>query len=175
MRRISLPLVAVIVIALLIVTAIAGTVVYYQSQIASLNTQIIQDNRQISNLAAQVGNLKNMTKANEELTFTNFKGGTFGVGGCNVWNWTFTFELKNTGNATAIINNVILPNGQSYSSFNPAPTVTPSIENGYVLESNQSVTLTLQDTNSTSNPSNGNYIYVMTATGNSYRSPNLGS
>ena len=133
------------------------------SEIVSLNSQIASLNSEISNLTAQ---LIKTTSTNEELTFANFHGNSTGVAG--IYNWTITFALKNTGNATAIINNIII-NRQPYSSFNPAPTISPSIENGFALSPNQSVTITLIDTNSPTQPfTRSAQLYVLTAISNSY-------
>ena len=153
-----------VLIVVLFVSAIAGTIFYYNglvndksSQITSLNQQIAKDNSQISNLTTQ---LIKTTKTNENLTFANFNG--YAVNN----NWNITFTLENTGNATAIINNIII-DGQSYSSFNPALTINPSIENGYVLSPNQTVTITIEGT-SQQPFHDGGKLYVTTAIGNSY-------
>jgi hypothetical protein len=164
---------------LIVVILFVGAIFYYNgvvndknSQIILLNQIIAEENSQISNLTAQVSNLLNMTRTNENITFTNFNSYSLGIG--NSYNWTLTLDLKNIGNVTAIINNIII-NGKSYSSFNPVPIVTPSIQNGFELSPNQSVEITLKNTNSTSAPHYGTYVYVLTARGNSYRSPFIGS
>jgi hypothetical protein len=77
MRKVSLPLVATIAVAILFVSAIAGIVVYYNGmlndrnqKIALLNQQIAVANSQISNLTIEVSNLRdeitNLTTANLE-------------------------------------------------------------------------------------------------------------
>jgi outer membrane murein-binding lipoprotein Lpp len=159
----------VVLIALLFV----GTIFYYNgelndknSKIASLNNQIANLNSQISNLTSQVRNLINMTRTNENITFINVNWYTAGTG-YGEYDWTLSLALENIGNATAIINNVII-NGQSYSSFKPIPIVTPSIQNGYALSPNQSVTIIMQGSNSSNAPSSDSYVYVLTAIGNSY-------
>jgi archaellum component FlaF (FlaF/FlaG flagellin family) len=135
----------IIAIAVLLVAILfAGTIVYY-------NGVVNDKNSQISNLTAHT---------NENLTFINFDGGFNG----NIWNMTFT--LENTGNATAIINNIII-DGQPYSSINPVPTINPSIENGYALSPNQTVTITIEGT-STQPFHMGGELYVLTAIGNSF-------
>jgi len=165
-----------VLIATLFVSAIAGTIFYYNSvvndrnsKIASLNNQVKNLTSEVQNFTAQVGYLLNMTRSNENLICTN---AVVGSGYNRVsWNWTVTLGLENTGNATAIINDIVI-NGQSYSSFSPVPIVTPSIKNGYALLPNQSVTITIQETNSTSTPFQGSAeIYVLTAIGNSLSIP----
>jgi hypothetical protein len=163
-----------ILIAILFVSAIAGTIFYYNgvatdrnSKIASLNNQIAKLNSKISNLTAQINNLMNMSRTNENITFINVSWYAFGNFYGAIINWTLSLDLKNTGNTSAIINNIII-NGQSYSSYNPVPIVTPSIKNGYELSPNQSVTITMQSSNSASALSDDSYIYVLTAIGNSY-------
>jgi len=164
-----------VLIAILFVSAITGTIVYYNvvvnqkdSQIANQNNEIANLNRQISNLTAQVGNLINMTRAKENLICTN-SDIVSAYKPSSDFSWTITLTLENSGNATAIINNIIL-NGQSYGSYNPTPTINPSIQNGYALSPSQSVTITIQDTNSSTGlgANHGVQAYVLTAIGNSY-------
>ena len=102
----------------------------------------------------------NMNPLNENLTYINFDGGYNGN------NWNMTFTLKNTGTTTATITDFVI-DGQSYSSINPSPTINPTIENGYALPPNQTVTVTIQGT-SPQPFHNGGKLYVVTATGNSY-------
>jgi hypothetical protein len=59
-------------------------------------------------------------------------------------------------------------NGQPYSSYNPVPTINPSIKNGYTLSPNQSVTITIQVINQPLALYQGtNELYVLTTMGNS--------
>ena len=168
----------IIAISFLIAILFVGTIFYYNGELngknsktASLNNQIAKLNSQISNLTAQVSNLMNMSRTNENITFINVNFYAFGNFNGEIYNWTLSLDLKNNGNTTAIINNIII-NGQSYSSFNPNSIVTPSIQNGYALPPNQRVTITLQDTNSATTSASilhdDSYIYVLTAIGNSY-------
>ncbi|HMK94118.1 MAG TPA: hypothetical protein VK536_01835 [Candidatus Limnocylindrales bacterium] len=162
-----------IAVAILLASAIAGTVVYYNSllsdkssQITSLNQQIAKDNNQIANLTAQVKDLKASTVSYEKLTLSNVSWFYQGAGG--IYDWNITFDVTNNGNATAIINNVIL-DGQSYNSLNPVPTISPAIEKGYTLLPNQTVLIIIKETNSTFFPfRNGGLLDVTTAIGNSY-------
>jgi hypothetical protein len=160
--------------AVLFVSAIAGTIVYYNSKVASLNSQILNQNIEIENLTSQISNLtaqmrssKNNTSSYEKLTIDKVVSSSLGID--TIYNWSVTLDITNTGNSTAIINNVII-GGQSYSSFNPVPTVNPSIKNGYSLAPKQSITITIREINSTANPK----LYlttefdVLTAIGNSY-------
>ena len=166
MRRMIKVLIVVIVISVLFVSAIAGTILYYNGEVNQKNSQIASLNNQVANLSNQISNLTDQliktTAANENLTFFNFTG----FSGLQGNGWNMTFILQNIGNATAIINNIII-DGQTYSSINPIPTVNPSIENGYALSPNQSVTITIHG--SSPNPfHNGGKLYVLTAIGNSY-------
>jgi len=164
----------IIIITLVLIAVIfVGTVFYYNviinnrnSQITSLNNQVENLNNEVSNLTAQVSNLINMTRSNENITFVNVNSYVAGTG-YGEYNWTLSLDLENTGSASAIINNIIIE-GKSYSSINPVPIVTPSIQNGYALSPNQSVTITLKDADSTLAPSDDSTVYVLTAVGNSY-------
>ncbi len=51
-----------LLVVILFVSAIAGTIVYYNNKISTLNSQI-------SDLTGQVSNLSNMTQANESIIF----------------------------------------------------------------------------------------------------------
>jgi hypothetical protein len=103
---------------------------------------------------------------NENLTIIDGNGGMHGVEG--LYNWNLTANIENTGITTAIITNIII-DGQPYASMNPVPIITPSIENGYSLSSNQTLTITIFDNNSQTQPfHNGGKIYLVTAIGNSY-------
>ena len=96
---------SVLIVAILFVGAIFyynGVVNDKNSQIILLNQIIAEENSQISNLTAQVSNLLNMTRTNENISFTNFDSYSLGIG--NSYSWTLTLDLKNTGNVTAIIN-----------------------------------------------------------------------
>jgi len=75
MRKVEPPLIAIIAVAILFLTSISVTVVYFDGmlndrnqQIASLNQQVAVDNSQISNLTAQMSNLRseiaNLTSPN---------------------------------------------------------------------------------------------------------------
>ena len=164
-----------VLIAVLFVSAIAGTIVYYNavvndrnSKIASLNNQIANLTSQVSNLTAQIITLMNMSRTNENITFVNVNFYAFSnFNNFGEFNWTLSLDLKNAGNTTAIINDIVI-NGQSYSSFSPVPIVTPSIQNGYELSPNQIVTITMQGTNPASALGDNSTIYVLTAIGNSY-------
>ena len=167
-----------VLIAILFVSAIAGTIVYYNgvvndknSHIASLNNQMGNLNSQISNLTAQVSLLTNMTRTNRSLIsaeqnpqlYLYVGEGSYGDG----WNWTIILELENIGNTPVTINNMDI-NGQPYSSYNPVPTINPSIKNGYTLSPNQSVTITIQVINQPLALYQGtNELYVLTTMGNS--------
>jgi len=127
------------VVAILLVSVIAGTIGYYFGQ------------------------------AHGEITFVDVDYLSYGAPTQKNYDnkWLLTLNLKNTGNTNATITNIIM-DGQTYSSFNPTPIVNPSIENGYVLSPNQNVTITVQGTNTTTAPNiyAGRMIYVVTATGN---------
>jgi hypothetical protein len=131
--------ITVFVIAMLFVSVIVGTVVYYYIQ------------------------------AHEEITFVDVDYLSYGAPTQKNYNykWMLTLDLKNTGNTNATITNIIMDE-QSYDSFNPIPIVNPPIENGYVLSPNQNVTITVQGTNTTTTPNvyAGRMIYIVTATGN---------
>ena len=124
---------------ILFVSAIAGTMVYYNGQ------------------------------TRENITFVDVDYLSYGASTQSNYNykWTFSLNLKNTGNTNATITNIFI-DGQPYSSFKPVPIVNPSIENGYVLSPNQNVTITVQGTNTTISPNvyAGRVIYVVTAIGN---------
>jgi hypothetical protein len=102
----------------------------------------------------------------ENLTFSNVTGNSLGIG--DSYNWTLTFTLTNTGNKPAIIDNITI-DGHPYNSYDPVPAISPSIENGYSLLPNQSVKITMKETNSTSQPFHENVpLNVFTQSGNSY-------
>jgi hypothetical protein len=127
------------VVAILLISAIAGTIAYYYGQ------------------------------AHEKITFVDVDYLSYGAPTQKNYNykWILTLNLKNTGNTNATIINIIM-DGQPYSSFKPVPIVNPPIENGYVLSPNQNVTITIQGTNTTTTPNvyAGRMIYVVTTTGN---------
>jgi len=180
MPKVSIPLTAIILVAILVAAAIAGTAVYYNvlvndrnQQIASLNQQITKDNNQIANLTVQFNDLKNSTSSSEKLTLSNFSNSWEGVVGSGIWDWNMSFDITNNGNATAIINNIII-DGQSYNTLKPAPAISPSIVNGYALLPNQTVSIFINETKTAFMPfHSGGVLYVATAIGNTY-SLNIG-
>ena len=105
----------------------------------------------------------------ESLKITVSNWGFHGIPSQSSWDWNLSLNIKNTGNTNAVINNIAI-NGQSYSSFNPIPTVNPPIKNGYALSPNQDVTITIQGTNTSTVPTfhKDSVINVETVIGNSY-------
>jgi hypothetical protein len=130
---------SVSLVAILFVSVIAGTIVYFYGQ------------------------------TREKITFVDVDYLSYGTPTQSNYNynWTLSLNLKNTGNTNATITNIIM-DGQPYSGFKPVPIVNPSIENGYILYPNQNVTITIQGTNTTIAPNvyAGRMIYVVTAIGN---------
>lgn len=131
---------AVLVFTLLLAGVTAGTVFYYNGQKGSLS---------------------------ESLMLIDNDWGFHAVG--EIYEWNFTAVVKNNGSVTAIIRDIAI-NGQSYTSMDPVPTVSPSIENGCSLAPNQTITITIRNSNSTSQPFGfvSGKIYLMTEAGNSY-------
>jgi hypothetical protein len=124
-------------------------------------------------LPSPTNSTQNTSSAYESLTFSHFSYQYVGVG--DIYNWTVTYTLTNTGNTTAIIDNLSI-NGKPYTSYNPLPTINPSIENGYSLLPAQSVIITMNETNSITQPFHANaQLSVLTATGNIYSYFWLGS
>jgi hypothetical protein len=156
----------VLLVAILFVSAIAVTIICYNRVVSDRNstpspTPVPTPPPSPTPLIAPTYSPTN-NSPNENLTFINFNGSN----GLQVEGWDMTFTLQNTGNAIAIINNIII-DGQSYSSINPVPTINPSIKNGYALSPNQTVTITIHGT--PPQPFHkGGKLYVVTAIGNSY-------
>jgi hypothetical protein len=149
--------VIVIVLILLLTIAVAFTIVFYNESIFSKSTPT--PNPALATPAPTATPTKTQF---ENLTITS---GTWSYAGNN---WNMTFTLENTGNTTSTITDLII-DGQSYKDLNPIPTINPSIETGYVLTVNQTVTITIQGTSA--NPfHSGATLYVVTASGNRYLS-----
>jgi hypothetical protein len=135
--------IAVSVVVILLVSAIAGIVLYYNRQPYENITFV------------DVNHLSYSGHYHDNPSLSN-------------WNWTLTLSLKNTGNMNASINNIII-DGKSYTDYS-STTIHPSLEKGYNLSALQNVVITIQGTN-TSAPPNfhaGKEILVITAMGNNY-------
>ncbi len=89
--------------------------------------------------------------------------------------WTIFMNVKNTGTATATINNVFL-NGQPFSSYgtgDETPTINPAQSTSGVIATvnpgeSQTITVNLKDSVGTWVSGMNVQVDVMTAAGNSY-------
>jgi hypothetical protein len=104
---------------------------------------------------------------NESLTLIDSEWSFHGVGG--VYDWNFTAIVKNTGNVTLTIKNIVI-NGQSYTDMYPAPTISPSIKNGYKLYPNQTLEIFIHEKNSATQPFSlvSGDFYIVSEAGRSY-------
>ena len=168
-----------LLVAILFVSVIGGTVYYFDgilndsnskinslnNQITNLNNEITNLTSQISNLTAQVSLLPNMARTNRNLITSNLNvvEGSYR----KVWNWTITFDLKNTGNTPITINNLVI-NGQPYNNISPVPSINPSIKTGYTLSPLQSATMSVKVINQPIALYQGtNSLYILTTLGDS--------
>ena len=154
-------------LSILFVSVIVGIVIYHNGQTSGENSKT-PSLTPVPTTTPSPTPLPTATYSppHETLTIIDSDYGMHGVLG--IYDWNVTATVKNTGTTTVIITDIIV-NGQPYSGLNPEPIVTPSIKNGYYLSPNQTVTITLVESNSQTQPfHNGGKIYLMTATGNSY-------
>ena len=109
--------------------------------------------------------LPNMARTNRNLITSNLNvvEGSYR----KVWNWTITFDLKNTGNTPITINNLVI-NGQPYNDISPVPSINPSIKTGYTLSPQQSATMSVKVINQPIALYQGtNSLYILTTLGDS--------
>lgn len=115
MPKVSIPLTAIVLVGILVVTAIAGTIYYYDgyynglladknSKIASLNSQIANLKTEIANLTSQVNQISNFSEAHLEANL-----GVAEVGNTSESTYFYPFYrlyitgiVKNTGQGEAL-------------------------------------------------------------------------
>ena len=102
MPKVSFPLTAIVLVAILVVTAIAGTVVYYNAQIASLNNQIINQKTEIANLTSQVNQMSNYTDAHLEATLGVTEVGNTSENSYPFYRLYISGTVRNTGQGEAL-------------------------------------------------------------------------
>lgn len=147
--------IVVTVFAVVLLTVITGSMLYYAS------TGNKGNNSDNSTLATATYS-PTPNSPDENLTIIPLTSDQYNS------NWNFTVYVQNVGNTNATIANVII-GGQPYKNVNPTPLVSPSIENGYILQPNQNVTIAIQDFTAPQNLQQGNHqVYFVTASGNSY-------
>jgi hypothetical protein len=102
MPKVSFPLTAIVLVAILVVTAIAGTVVYYNAQIASLNNQIINQKTEIANLTSQVKQISNYSDAHLEATLGVTEVGNTSENSYPFYRLYISGTVKNIGQGEAL-------------------------------------------------------------------------